>query len=201
MAKAQASLIIILGTTNAGKVREMKAILADSTHRYLALNEYPHLPSELLSIAETGTTFAENALIKAKTIGDRLQLPVIAEDSGLIVQALAGRPGVYSHRYGPTDEARNIKLLAELKDIPQSNRLAAFVCAAVYYDPLKRVTKTAEGQVEGYITLTAQGHNGFGYDPIFYSAELKKTFAESSALEKNQVSHRKRALSQLKTMY
>lgn len=201
MPKAQPLLPIVIGTSNLGKVKEITALLADPTHTYLALSALPKLDPQLLNIPETGTTFTQNALIKAKTIGDKLNLPTIAEDSGLSVAALNGRPGVYSHRYGTSDPDRIRKLLLELKNIPPANRQAQFLCVAVYYHPQTQLTFISRGRVKGFITSKPKGESGFGYDPIFYSLELKKTFAQASLEEKNLVSHRRRAFEKLKTKY
>lgn len=201
MQKNQGSPSIVIGTTNPGKCREIKDILNDPTHHYSSLADYPKLPPEILNISETGLTFTENALIKATTIGNRLKLPVIAEDSGLVVTALNGRPGIHSHRYGLNDTDRLQKLLKELVNFPKSQRSAQFICVAVYYHPLSHLTYISLGQVEGFITKTLKGNQGFGYDPVFYCPQIKKTFAQASQREKNRVSHRYHALSGLKTMY
>ena len=143
---------------------------------------------------------AENALIKARTVGERLKVSALADDSGLCVDALGGAPGVKSARYAEADcgghnDDRNIDLL--LKNLAGvTERGARFKCCMVYYSD-KGDILTATGEVSGEITLKREGTNGFGYDPVFYSYELKKTMGEATAEEKNSVSHRKRALEKI----
>ena len=149
-----------------------------------------------LPVDETGNTFTENAILKAKAYGDKFQLLTLADDSGLCIDALDGRPGIFSNRYASTTEERNQKILAELNGV--SNRQAHYTCVIALYDPTTKLLHTEEGQVEGYITETTQGNGGFGYDPIFFCPELNKTFGEATAEEKNSVSHRARALEKLK---
>ena len=149
-------------------------------------------------VEETGTTFLENALLKAKEIYKIAKIPTISDDSGLMVDALGGEPGVYSARYAgePSDDNRNIdKLLSNLKDEP--NRTARFksVIAAVFSEEDVLVS---EGECKGVIIDEKRGQNGFGYDPIFYVEEMNKTFAEMSDAEKNSLSHRGNAIRALK---
>lgn len=147
-------------------------------------------------IEETGNTFAENAEIKAKAIAERFLLPALADDSGLCVDALGGAPGIYSSRFSGGDDAENRKLLLEkMKTI--ANRSAHFVSAVCLYFPDGRKF-FGEGRTSGEILKEEVGENGFGYDSLFYSEDLKKSFGEASAEEKNSVSHRYRALCDLR---
>ena len=182
---------LIIASNNKGKIREIKQLLGDKFNvksiGELGIDADPE---------ETGTSFAENALIKAKAVYELCHAPVIADDSGLAVDALGGAPGIYSARYageGHNDAANNAKLLGALDGV--TDRSARFVCAAVYYDGTK--TETAIGTVEGHIALCPGGNGGFGYDPLFFSTELGKTFGEATEDEKNAISHRFRAFSAL----
>ncbi|MFR1566393.1 MAG: XTP/dITP diphosphatase [Christensenellales bacterium] len=182
---------LIVASANKGKIREIKELLGD---RYEIISMAD--AGINIDIEETGATFEENAAIKAKAIFALCGCPVISDDSGLIVDALNGEPGVYSARYAGNehdDEKNNQKLLAKLKD--KTDRSARFVSAVVYYDGKTLIS--AEGRVEGKILTEKKGDNGFGYDPLFYSTELKKSFGEASAEEKNSVSHRARAFKSL----
>lgn len=198
MPKPQPRTKIIVATTNPGKLTEIKKILAGLPYRLLSPADLSNLPQHLSNIEETGTTFLENAILKAKALGNYTQIPAIAEDSGLIVDSLSGRPGIYSHRFGPTDGERNLKVITELQGVPDQLRTARFICSAVLYFPLSGKIFTADGIVEGRIVASPLGSYGFGYDPIFYAFELKKTFAQASLTEKSQVSHRGRAFNQIK---
>lgn len=183
---------IILATNNAGKLTEFKALLAPKGIEVLGLSDL----DKHIDIAETGTTFAENALIKAQTIADLMQTyPVIADDSGLMVSALNDEPGIYSARYaGDHDDAANIKkLLGKLGDLSFEDRKARFHATIAAVKPNGQQL-VVSGEVEGYITFEVRGIGGFGYDPIFFSPELGKTFGEASAQEKNLISHRRRAI-------
>ncbi len=148
-------------------------------------------------IEENGTTFYENALIKAKTVAETLNLPALADDSGICVDALNGEPGIYSARYaGDGDDNHNNELL--LKNMNgQKNRKAKFVCCMVFYKPDGEIV-TATGVTHGQILETIQGENGFGYDPLFFSDDLQKCLGVASAREKNTISHRFRAIQALK---
>jgi XTP/dITP diphosphohydrolase len=188
---------LLIATTNQGKIIELQKLLAGSGYEIVS-------PSDIdlvdFDVDETGTTFEENALLKAKAFAIKTGLPTLADDSGLAVDALDGRPGVYSKRYGEDDLSRNQKLLDELKNTPEDNRSAHFVCVIAFYNPETKQTLTAEGRVDGFITKAITGTEGFGYDPVFFSRELGKTFAESSRDEKNTVSHRARALEKMKKL-
>lgn len=183
---------IILATNNAGKLREFKALLAPKGIEVLGLSDL----HQSIDIAETGTTFAENALIKATTIANMMQTyPVIADDSGLMISALNDEPGIYSARYaGDHDDAANIvKVLNKLGQLPFDQRNARFHATIAAVKPNGQQL-VVSGEVNGFITFEVRGVDGFGYDPIFFSPELGKTFGEASSVEKNLVSHRRRAI-------
>ena len=178
---------LILASNNKGKIAEIKKILGDK-FEVLSLADC----GINVDVEEDGATFEENAFIKAKAIFDIAGIPVIADDSGLVVNALNGEPGIYSARYageGHCDEANNAKLLANMLGV--TDRSASFVCSAVYYDGKTKIS--TEGRVDGSILFAAEGNGGFGYDPLFYSTELQKSFGVATFDEKNQISHRARA--------
>ncbi|MCH5165485.1 MAG: RdgB/HAM1 family non-canonical purine NTP pyrophosphatase [Clostridiales bacterium] len=179
---------IVLATGNKGKLNEFRAILKD----YEILT-----PRELnvdFDVEETGETFYDNALIKARALYEICKLPTLADDSGLCVDALGGAPGVFSARYSGGNDKDNIdKLLNELSTA--KGRKAHFSCCIVYYDGASVVSAT--GETHGIITREVIGNGGFGYDPVFLSDDLGKTFGEASEDEKNKISHRARALAQL----
>jgi XTP/dITP diphosphohydrolase len=189
---------ILFATTNEGKVKEINTILSEFPIQVLSLKDIATPSITELNIEETGSTFTENAIIKARGYAEATGLITLCDDSGLVVDALRGDPGVHSKRYGSTDESRNQKLLSELSGVDETKRSARFVCAIAIYDPHTNTTHTVEGRSEGHITSEAMGNNGFGYDPVFYSTELGKTFAQASTSEKNQVSHRGRAMTKAK---
>lgn len=176
---------IVIASCNAGKLAEFRAMLRG----YTVLS-----PKDLnieFDVEETGETFYDNALLKARALYDICKLPTLADDSGLCVDALDGAPGVYSARYSGGSDSDNInKLLRELDGKP--SRKAHFTCCIVYYDGTKALKSV--GETHGYITEKISGNGGFGYDPVFYSDDLKKTFGEATEQEKNGVSHRARAL-------
>lgn len=180
---------IVLATGNKGKLEEFREMLPS----FDVVS-----PKELgvdFDVAETGANFYENALIKARALYDICKMPTLADDSGLCVDALGGAPGVLSARYSGGTDADNInKLLSELDGV--SDRTAHFTCCIVYYD--ERNVVEATGETYGRIALSPDGCGGFGYDPIFISDDLGKTFAAAAADEKNAVSHRARALAALK---
>ncbi|CAH1211402.1 dITP/XTP pyrophosphatase [Paenibacillus auburnensis] len=192
--------ILIVATKNKGKVREFQHAFAPLGLTVKSMFDYPQLPD----VVEDGTTFAENAFKKSKAVGEALGLPVLADDSGLCVDALDGRPGVYSARYAgenARDQDNNLKLLSELEGLKQGEDTgqpllspARFVCALSLYDPADGMELTAEGTVEGWITSEPAGGGGFGYDPLFYLPEYEKTMAELTLEEKQMISHRGMAL-------
>lgn len=180
---------IAIATNNRNKLKEIRAVLGGFFDEMLSLDDL----GIDVEIEETGATLTENALIKARTIRDMTGLASLADDSGLMCDALGGAPGVYSARYAGEehDDAKNNALL--LKNIAGKDRTAHFCSVIALCLPDGR-EYTAEGRVDGVITEEARGNGGFGYDPLFFSPELGKTFAEASAEEKNSVSHRGRAL-------
>ena len=180
----------VLATHNPGKLKEMSSILSRFGVEVVS-------PKELgitVDVEETGTTFAENAMLKAKTICAAAGLPAIADDSGLCVDALNGGPGVYSARYGGEgldDKGRYTLLLNSLRG--QTTRAAHFTCSIACAFP-NGDTLTAEGQVQGTIAFAPMGEGGFGYDPVFFYPPLAKTFGQLTAEEKSAISHRGKAL-------
>lgn len=193
---AQVGREIIIATHNPGKLREMQALLAPLGFKILSLKDFPEAPNVL----EDGATFAENAAIKAKTVAQMTGRPAIADDSGLVVKALGGRPGVFTSRFAgekTPDRKKCQRLLQEMAGIPEEQREAAFVCAIAVALPEGEV-KMVEGECQGRISFSPRGENGFGFDPIFFVPELGKTMAELEPEVKNQVSHRGRALQKLK---
>ncbi len=188
--------VILLATRNPGKVREIKAILQDYGVEVVSLADYPDVPE----VVEDGATFFDNAFKKAKEVSEATGMMVLSDDSGLEVDALGGRPGVFSARYGgkPGDDAaNNEKLLKELEGVPEDKRTARFRCVMVLYHPSGKWI-SAEGSCEGKIALRPAGTGGFGYDPIFYLEQYGKTMAELTPEEKNRISHRAKALQALK---
>ena len=178
---------IIIATNNAHKVEEFKRLLTPMGYRVYSLKD----KGIQVEIEENGNTFAENAMIKAQTIYDMVHLPVIADDSGICVDALDSRPGIYSARYGGEgldDHGRNMKLLEELGGV--TNRTGRFVCSIAYIDA-KGEKHSFEGVCEGVIGFQEKGENGFGYDPLFMVGE--KSFAQLSGTEKDALSHRGKA--------
>lgn len=180
----------VLATHNPGKLKEMGAILA----RFGVEVVSPKDLGLTVDVEETGTTFAENAMLKAKAICAAAQLPAIADDSGLCVDALNGGPGVYSARYGGEgldDRGRYLLLLNNMRG--QTTRAAHFACAIACAFP-NGDTLTAEGRCDGTIAFAPMGEGGFGYDPVFFVPEKAKTFGQLTAEEKSAISHRGRAL-------
>ena len=184
---------IVLASNNKGKVRELGQMLTS-----LDMEVLPQATFNIDDADETGLTFVENAIIKARHASQIAGLASIADDSGLEVDALKGAPGIYSARYsgtGATDEKNLIKLLDSLKDVPEKLRTARFQCLLVYMrhaeDPTPLI---CQGTWEGLITMEPQGENGFGYDPVFYVPTHQCTSAQLSAEEKNSLSHRGQAL-------
>ncbi|QIM68980.1 RdgB/HAM1 family non-canonical purine NTP pyrophosphatase [Basfia succiniciproducens] len=191
---------IVLATGNKGKVREMSDVLADFGFEVVAQTDL-----DIESPEETGLTFVENALLKARYAAKVSGLPAIADDSGLVVEALNGAPGLYSARYagidGETADAENRrKLLRDLADVPAGKRQAKFVSCIVMLrhetDPSPII---AEGECLGEIIFAEKGENGFGYDSLFFTPEKGCTFAELETVEKKKISHRARALAVLKS--
>jgi len=184
---------IVAATTNKGKIREFQEILSELGYEVVSM----HDEGIDVEIEETGSTFRENALIKARAVALLCDYAVIADDSGLCVDALGGAPGIYSARFAgdeATDYDRNVKLL-EVMD-KEENRKARYVAAIAYVSPDGKEI-TTEGTVEGEILREEHGTGGFGYDPLFWCTEINKCFGEATPDEKNAVSHRGRALVEL----
>ncbi|WLR50123.1 XTP/dITP diphosphatase [Bacillus tianshenii] len=189
---------VIIATKNKGKVREFQYLIGKFGIKVTSLLDYSDIPD----VVEDGDTFAANARKKAETIAERFQTPVISDDSGLIVDAIDGRPGVYSARYAgeDKDDAANLaKVLEEMSAVPDEKRTARFFCALAVAVPGKE-TVIVEGTCEGKITTAPQGENGFGYDPIFYVEDKQRTMAQLTKEEKNEISHRANALKKLSVM-
>lgn len=186
---------ILFASNNKGKLNEVRKILSD----FDVLSPKDIGISDDFDVEETGSTFEENSQIKAKAYAAKSNFLTIADDSGLEVDSLGGRPGVYSKRYGNDDLHRNLKLLDELKEIPDNDRTARFVSAITVYNPIQKKYHTVRGTVEGKIAADIMGKDGFGYDPVFIADELApRTFAQAGTEEKNKVSHRARALEKIK---
>ena len=187
---------IIFASNNQGKTREVRAILEDTDIKIHSLSDL-----ELhIDVVEDGNSFLENAMIKATTIAGLIRRPVLADDSGLEVDALGGAPGIYSARYGGKglkDEERMNLLLSELENVPEEKRTARFVCvmALVLPDGTNHVTR---GVCEGTIADAPQGDGGFGYDPLFRPRGFSDTFGVISAETKNRISHRRLALQKMR---
>jgi len=188
---------IVLASSNQGKIKEIQALLSDST--IITQQQFNIKEAE-----ETGSTFIENAIIKARNAARYSHLPAIADDSGLMVDALNGAPGVISARYASanaSDQENIDKLLKAMTGIPQAQRRARFICVMVFmrhaHDPFPVI---AQGSWEGFILPQTQGSNGFGYDPVFWIPTENCSAAELSATRKNQLSHRGQALTQLTTL-
>lgn len=187
---------IIFATTNQGKMKEIKQILGDMDVEVVSLKE----AGIAVDIEENGTTFEENALIKATTIMNMTKEIVMADDSGLEIDAMDKAPGIYSARYLGEDTSYDYKngyILNQLKDVPYEKRTARFVCAIACAFP-DGTSMTTRGTIEGYIADHIAGENGFGYDPIFYVPEYDCTTAELSLEQKNTISHRAKALNAMK---
>src|SRR5579871_1929075 len=173
---------LLLASTNAGKLKELRELTAGLPVNWLS-------PADVgladMDVEETGTTFEENALLKARAYSAASKLPTLADDSGLVVDALDGAPGVYSARYAPTVEERNVKLLKAVEGVTRDSRTARFVSVLAFVVP-GEITVIAEGRVEGHIADGPRGTNGFGYDPIFLLDD-GRTMAELRSEEKNVI--------------
>lgn len=185
--------LIVLGTRNRKKGLELAELLGPLGIRFATLGDFPNA----IGVAETGDTFGDNARLKAVEQARHLGEWVLGEDSGLSVDALGGRPGVYSARYagdGATDEANNDRLLAELEGVPLEKRSAFYTCHMALSNPLGEVVLETEDYCRGRIRFERSGSGGFGYDPLFEIVEYHRTFGELSAAVKSCLSHRARAL-------
>jgi XTP/dITP diphosphohydrolase len=202
-----ASIDLVLGTRNRHKGEEMIALLRPPWEpsvqldrlRIVTLDQHPGAPE----VVEDGATFSANARKKASETAQALGRWVIADDSGLAVDALGGAPGVFSARYAGVhgdDEANNRKVLTELSQVPDAERGAAFICALALAEPSGTIRCESVGSCRGRITREARGKYGFGYDPLFLILEYHQTFGELGALAKHQLSHRSRAFARLRPM-
>lgn len=181
---------IALGTSNPHKLEEINDMIQeihpDSVEFVLVEGDFDPI--------ENGTTFEENSYIKAAEAAKIMGIPALADDTGLCVDALDGRPGIYSARYAPDQKSKISKLLNEMKDVEQKNRKAHFVCTMTLVAPNGEKLFSNTGRIDGYIDTKPSGEHGFGYDPLFFIPDLNKTMAEMTLKEKNTLSHRARAL-------
>lgn len=187
--------VILIATRNKGKAKEFESLFNAKGYGIKTLLDFPDIPD----VEETGDTFQKNALLKAETIAQEFKVLVLADDSGLVVEALYGQPGVYSARYAGEDKndaKNNAKLLNELADSGENERKAKFHCSLALAKP-DGESLVIDGELHGEIAGIPRGHNGFGYDPLFYIPELERTMAELSQEEKNKISHRAVALKKL----
>ena len=195
---------IVLATRNKDKIKEIRHIFKMFNIKdveLLSVSDFANVPE----VEEDKETLKENAIKKAKVIGNHTGLPSLAEDTGLFVEHLKGAPGIYSARYADKNEKKHNasyednykKVLKEMENVPWEKRKAEFVCVAALYLPKQNKSFTRKGVVKGYITILPSGKNGFGYDPIFYLPEKEKTFAELASEEKNLLSHRFLAMQQI----
>lgn len=188
---------LLIATQNKGKIREYQELLGSSAWQIIGLAD---VGLHTMDVEETGSTFEENALLKARAYAEASGLLALADDSGLVVHALDSRPGVYSARYGnqKDDAARRAYLLNEMSSIPPAERSAHFMCVIAIYDPANGASYVVEGRCDGVIlTEERDGGHGFGYDALFQPDGLQKTFAELPGDQKNSISHRGRAVAQL----
>ena len=182
---------LIIATHNNDKEKELKFVLDDFPVEVMSLDQFP----EIGEIEETGSTLYENAKLKAITVNKITNLPCLGDDTGLEVDALNGAPGVYSSRYAGKNvsyEDNVMKLLRELRSTPSEKRTARFRTIIFYTDGDRELY--TQGEIKGFITEEQRGKNGFGYDPVFYIPEVKKTMAELTSAEKNKLSHRGQAM-------
>lgn len=186
---------LLIATNNQGKANEFKTILGNRFDKVLSLADI----GREIEVEETGVTFQQNAKKKAIEIAKATGMLSLGDDSGLVVDALYGAPGVYSARYSKqgTDESNIAKLLTNMRDVPQEKRTARFVCALALCNPEDLSTIMVTGTCEGYITQKPIGNKGFGYDPVFYYPQTDLTFAQMTEEEKNAISHRMNAVKKL----
>lgn len=181
---------IALGTSNPHKLEEINAMIQDIHPKSV---EFVLVEGDFDPV-ENGKTFEENSYIKAAEAAKIMGIPALADDTGLCVDALDGRPGLYSARYAPDQKSKISKLLGEMENVPKDKRNAHFVCTMTLVNPDGTKLHTQTGKIEGYIDEKPSGEHGFGYDPVFFIPELNKTMAEMTLKEKNTLSHRARAL-------
>ena len=186
---------LIIATKNIGKFDEIKDELAHSFDRFYSLADF----DDQFDVVEDGQTYAENAMKKARKIGNRYGIDTLSDDSGLEVKALGDRPGIHSARYGMSDAARIDRLLGELAGVTEEARDAVFKAYLVYYMPAEGKGYIFYGHLKGRILTERRGSQGFGFDPVFYVSELGRTLAELTVEDKNRISHRGRALASFRT--
>ena len=188
---------LIIATHNSDKEKELRSVLDDCPVEVMSLEQF----SEIGDIEETGSTLYENAKLKADTVNRITNLPCLGDDTGLEVDALGGAPGIYSARYAGDNvsyEDNMMKLLSELRSTPSEKRTARFRTIIFYTDGERELY--TQGEIQGIITKSPRGSNGFGYDPVFYIPELKKTMAELKSAEKNKLSHRGQAMGKFRKL-
>jgi len=184
---------LIIATENMGKFKEIKALLGHNFDNFYSLRDF----QDKVPVEEDSELYIENALKKARKIGDRFGMHTLADDSGLEVKALGGRPGVHSSRYGKSDDDRIARLLSELEGVPWDQRVAVFKAYLAFYMPERERCYVFYGELRGIIGVEKHGQNGFGFDPVFFVPELDKYLAEIPMEEKNRLSHRGRAIQAL----
>ncbi|MCX8022060.1 MAG: RdgB/HAM1 family non-canonical purine NTP pyrophosphatase [Syntrophorhabdaceae bacterium] len=185
---------LIISTGNEGKYKEIVSTLGDTFDRYYSLGDF----DEKVVVEEDSPLYFENAMKKARKVGDRFNMATLADDSGLEIEALGGKPGVLSARYGIDDKDRIERVLQELNGVPWEKRGAVFKAYIALYMPDKGWVYIFYGQIKGFIGFEAKGDLGFGYDPIFYIPQLGKYLAELEMETKNRISHRGKALNAMK---
>ena len=188
---------LVVGTRNAKKLVELRDLLGDLSLELVNMSAFPDVPD----VEETGTTFEANARLKAVGYAKAVGEWVLAEDSGLVVPGLGGRPGVYSARYAGgqgDDAANNQKVVAEISPLAEEKRAAYYICVAALSSPTGEVVAVSEGRCNGVLTPTARGAAGFGYDPLFMIPEFHRTFGELSLRVKQALSHRAKAVERLR---
>lgn len=181
---------VIIATENRGKFSEISALLEHNFDKFYSLGDFV----EKIPVEEDSELYVENAMKKARKIGDRFGMHTLADDSGLEVKALGGRPGVRSSRYGKDDNNRIARLLSELEGVPWDQREAVFKAYLAFYMPERERCYVFYGELRGIIGVETHGHNGFGFDPVFYVPELNRYLAEIPMEEKNRLSHRGKAI-------
>ena len=186
---------VIIATENKGKFEEIRSLLGTVFENFYSLKDFP----DKVFVDEDSPLYVANALKKARKTGDKFGIAALADDSGLEVETLRGRPGVYSSRYGKNDGERIARLLAELEGVPWERRRAIFKAYLVFYMPEQERYYVFYGDLKGYIGFERLGESGFGFDPVFYAPELKKYLAELSMTEKNALSHRGKAALAMKS--
>lgn len=185
-------LKLVIATGNIGKVKEIEEKLKEYPLIIKSLQDYPQIPE----IKESGKTFSENSILKATTVSNYTNLPALADDSGLEIDYLGGKPGLYSSRWGKNDQERIEKVLKELEGVPEVQRKARFVCVMSLVIPENEVF-TTQGVCSGKITFLPRGNSGFGYDPIFIPDGYELTFSQMGKKLKNRISHRAIALDRM----